>query len=117
LRPVEVNAPNGHIILCAKKDSVLVPIAKVATYAMGKVAMYPQSELRQLQQMKQNARKLFERNPGNEQRLSHLKKLRHNYERSRSMLKSLQKVGLNDSENDINNCIPLASCGRKSYDG
>lgn len=82
-----------------------MPIAKVATYGMGKVAMYPSSELRQLQQMKQNERKLFERNPGNEQRLGHLKKLKHNYERSQAMLKSLQKVGLNDSDSDINNII------------
>ena len=36
-----------------QKDSVLVPIAKVATYGMGKVPMYPESELQQLQQMKQ----------------------------------------------------------------
>ncbi len=82
-----------------------MPIAKVATYGMGKVAMYPESELRQLQQMKQNDRKLFDRNPGNEQRLRHLKKLRHNYERSQSMLKSFIAIGFTDSDSDINNIV------------
>ncbi len=56
-----------------------MPISKVSIYAMGKIAMYPQEELRQLQQLKQKARKEFDKNPENERRLNQIKKLRHNY--------------------------------------
>lgn len=72
---------------------------------MGKVAMYPQEELRQLQQLKQTARKEFDKNPESERRLNQIKKLRHNYERSQSMFASIQQVGLTDSAEDINQII------------
>jgi hypothetical protein len=82
-----------------------VPISKVSIYAMGKVAMYPQEELRQLQQLKQKARKEFDKNPENERRLNQIKKLRHNYERSQSMFVAIQQVGLTNSAEDINKII------------
>ncbi len=72
---------------------------------MGKVAMYPKQELRQLQEMKQTARKEFDKNLDNEQRLEHIKKLRHNYERSQEMFASIKKIGFTDSVEDINNII------------
>jgi hypothetical protein len=72
---------------------------------MGRVAMYPQEELRQLQQLKQGYRKEFDKNPENERRLNQIKKLRHNYERSQSMFVSLQQVGLTNSAEDINKII------------
>jgi hypothetical protein len=82
-----------------------VPISKVSIYAMGKIAMYPQEELRQLQQLKQKARKEFDKNPENERRLNQIKKLRHNYERSQSMFVAIQQVGLTNSAEDINKII------------
>ena len=82
-----------------------MPISKVSIYAMGKVAMYPQEELRQLQQLKQKARKEFDKNPENERRLNQIKKLRHNYERSQSMFVAIQQVGLTNSAEDINKII------------
>jgi hypothetical protein len=72
---------------------------------MGRVAMYPQEELRQLQQLKQGSRKEFDKNPENERRLNQIKKLRHNYERSQSMFVSIQQVGLTNSAEDINKII------------
>lgn len=72
---------------------------------MGKVVMYPQEELRQLQQLKQKARKEFDKNPENECRLNQIKKLRHNYERSQAMFASIQQVGLTNSAQDINKII------------
>jgi hypothetical protein len=82
-----------------------VPIRKISIYAMGQVAMYPQAELRQLQQLKQESRKEFDKNPENEHRLNQIKKLRHNYERSQSMFISIQQAGLNNSVEDINKII------------
>jgi hypothetical protein len=72
---------------------------------MGQVAMYPQEELRQLQQLKQGSRKEFDKNPENERRLNQIKKLRHNYERSQAMFASIQQVGLTNSAEDINKII------------
>ena len=82
-----------------------MPISKISIYAMGQVAMYPQEELRQLQQLKQGSRKEFDKNPENERRLNQIKKLRHNYERSQAMFASIQQVGLTNSAEDINKII------------
>ena len=51
---VEFQVTTGQTVHCAKQGFVLVPISKISIYAMGRVAMYPQEELRQLQQLKQN---------------------------------------------------------------
>lgn len=67
--------------------------------------MYPQDELRQLQSMKQNSRKEFDKHPENEGRLQKIKDLKHNYERSQGMLASIRQVGLTDSADDINKII------------
>jgi len=67
--------------------------------------MYPQEELRQLQQLKQKARKEFDKNLENERRLNQIKKLRHNYERSQSMFVSIQQIGLTNSAEHINKII------------
>lgn len=72
---------------------------------MGQVAMYPQEELRQLQQLKQESRKEFDKNLENEHRLNQIKKLRHNYERSQSMFISIQQVGLTNSAEYIKKII------------
>jgi hypothetical protein len=89
-------------VLCAKKGKVLISITKISEYTMGKVAIYPQSELRELQYLKQHSRKQYDQNPNNEKRLQQIKKLKHNYDRSLAMLKVIQSVGLNDSQETVN---------------
>jgi hypothetical protein len=89
-------------ILCAKKGNVLISITKISEYAMGKVAIYPQKELKELQYLKQHSRKQYDQNPNNEKRLQQIKRLKHNYERSIAMLKVIESLGLNDSQETIN---------------
>lgn len=89
-------------VLCAKKNNILISITKISEYAMGKVAIYPHNELKELQYLKQNSRKQYDQNHNNERRLQQIKKLKHNYDRSIAMLRVIQSVGLNDSQYTIN---------------
>ncbi|MBD2773836.1 hypothetical protein [Iningainema tapete] len=102
---VSFQVTTGQIVSCAKKGAVLVAIAKVENYVMGKVAMYPQEEMRRLQQMKQEFRKEFDIDPNNEARLEEIKRLKKNYERSQEMFESIKSIGLTDSVDDINKII------------
>lgn len=102
---VQFQVHTGQFVPCAKKGSVLVSLAKVEIYALGKVAMYPKEELRQLQQMKQINRKQFDKDPQNETRLEEIKRLKKNYERSQEMFESIRKIGLTDSVEDMNKII------------
>jgi len=103
---IEVKAPNGSIIRCAKQGSVLVPINKIAIYPMGKVAMYPKEELQHLQNLKQTDRKRFDEDPHNEARLVKIRDvLKPNYERSQEMFESIKQVGMCDSIEDVNRII------------
>jgi hypothetical protein len=114
LEIVDVQAPNGKIIACAKQSSVLVPIDKVAIYAMGKVKKYPEEELRQLQKLKQKDRKSFDANSENERRLKEIKKMKRNDERSQEMFASIKKIGFADSVEDISTIIKhLLSIGEE----
>jgi hypothetical protein len=95
---VDIPLPGtDRTIACAKKGSVLVPLGKVEVYAMGKVSMYPKEELRSLQDMKQRQRREFDRDPENEAKLEKIKGLKHNYERSQEMLRSIESIGIIDS--------------------
>ncbi|GEM_PF-1350171 len=105
LEIADIQAPNGEIIACAKQGSVLVPVNKVAIFAMGKVNKYPEKELRRLQDRKQKDRKNFDANPESERRLEEIKILRDNYERSQEMLESIRKIGFEDSVDDISTII------------
>jgi len=105
LEIVDVQASNGKTITCAKQGSVLVPIAKVAIYAMGKVKKHPEEELRQLQELKQKDRKRFEANPENKRRLKEVKMLKHNYERSQELFESIKEIGFSDSVEDISTVV------------
>ena len=67
--------------------------------------MYPKEELKQLQEMKQTKRQEFDRNAQNEKRLSKIKSLKHNYERSQEMFKTLINSGMTDSIEDVNKLI------------
>jgi len=105
LEIVEVRAPQGKIIQCAKQGSTLVPLAKIAVSAMGKYKKYPEEEFRQLQELKQKNRKSFDADPKHGSRLEELKKLKHNYERSQEMFESIKKVGLTDAVDDLSAII------------
>jgi hypothetical protein len=97
---------NGKITPCVQKGSVRIPIDRVNIFCMGKVAMYPKEELRQLQELKQNDRKKFDSNPENEKRLVLIRDgLKHNYERSQEMFESIEKVGWGDSVEVIDTII------------
>lgn len=111
---IQFQVKTGKTVACARRGKVLVALTKVEIYAMGKVAMYPYEELRELQQMKQTARKGFDHNPENEERLKKIKDLKHNYERSQAMLKAIKSVGLTDAVDDINMIIlHLLSVGER----
>ena len=68
--------------------------------------MYPRDELRELQRLKQENRKLFDQDPNNEARLVEIRdRLKHNYERSQEMFESINNIGMSDSVADINAII------------
>ena len=69
---------------------------------MGKVSGYSKQELSELQAFKQSNRKLFDSDSNNEKRLSQIKKLKHNYERSRAMLNSILLAGFDESSETVN---------------
>lgn len=61
----------------------------------------PKQELRELNALRQNNRKLFDSNPENTERLKKLNKLNHNYDRSIDMATKLESIGLiNTKENN-----------------
>jgi len=101
----EFTVSTGQKILCAIGGSVLVPIAKISIYAMGKVPIYPKQELSELQSFKQSNRRLFDSDSNNEKRLLEIKKLKHNYERSQAMLNSVLSMGFDDSASTVNTII------------
>jgi len=106
METVDITAPNGTVIVCAKQGNVLVPVNRVAIYPMGKVPMYPKEELRQLQEFKQRDRKAFDQDPGNEARLVDIRdRLKHNYERSQEMFASIKSIGMADTVEDVNTII------------
>jgi hypothetical protein len=69
---------------------------------MGKISGYSKQELSELQAFKQSNRKLFDSDSNNEKRLLEIKKLKHNYERSRAMLNSILLAGFDDSSETVN---------------
>jgi hypothetical protein len=69
---------------------------------MGKVSGYSKQELSELQAFKQSNRKLFDSDSNNEKRLLEIKKLKHNYERSRAMLNSILLAGFDESSETVN---------------
>jgi len=112
---VEVTAFNGVKVQCVKQGSILIPVGKATIFPMGKVAMYPKDELRELQQEKQNDRKNYDKDPANEERLEKLKSLKHNWERSQQMFENLSKVGFANSIDTVNTIMSLVSAASGGY--
>lgn len=99
----EITAPNGKKINCAVDGRALVPVEKVTAYARGNVPDL-RVQLRELQNLKQTSRKLFDADPNNEILLKSLKDKKHNFERAIDMAKNLEEIGLPNTE-EMNNKI------------
>lgn len=54
-------------------------------------------ELRELKQLRQTKRKVFDADPQNAERIKRLESMKHNFERSDDMRKKLESIGLNDT--------------------
>ncbi|MNI17736.1 hypothetical protein D3C73_711170 [compost metagenome] len=54
-------------------------------------------ELRELKQLRQTQRKVFDADPQNAERIKRLESMKHNYERSEDMRNKLESIGLGDT--------------------
>lgn len=71
-------------------------------------------KLRELNQMKQTQRKLFDADPQNAKEIERLKQMKHNYERSQDMKKNLETIGLSDTmENNEKIAEHIIDVGKK----
>ena len=87
-------AENGKVIPCVQKGLVKVAIDKANIYCMGKVPMYPQEELQQLQRLKQSNRKQFDADKENEK----------NYEEAKYYDKTKELLVITCSRDNIGSC-------------
>ncbi|MEK4043779.1 hypothetical protein NSU18_08945 [Paenibacillus sp. FSL H8-0048] len=97
----EVIAPStGKPIKVYTDGNTTIPIDKIEKYMRGKVNVNIQElskELRELKQLRQTQRKVFDADPQNAERIKRLESMKHNYERSDDMRKKLESIGLNDT--------------------
>jgi hypothetical protein len=97
----EITAPaSGKSVKVYTDGKTIVPIDKVEKYVRGKVDVDIQSvskELRDLKQFRNSQRKLFDADPKNAIQIEHLEKMKHNFERSDNMRKTLESIGLADT--------------------
>lgn len=98
----EVIAPSsGKAIKVYTDEKSIIPIDKIEKYMRGKVNVNIQEvtkELRELKQMRQSQRKVFDANPENAERIKRLESMKHNYERSQDMGSKLEFIGLGDTK-------------------
>ncbi|WP_158516614.1 hypothetical protein [Scytonema hofmannii] len=103
---MEITAPNGQIIPCAKRGSVLIPISKVAVFGMGKVEFPEREELELLRADRRADQRAFSKNQTKVKRLRFLEEgPEYNYKRSQGNLKVLLNVGMVDSVDNVNEII------------
>jgi len=96
-----INATNGVEILCFSFNKGLVPIDKILMYARGRVRGVEnlsnlEKEFVELKNLKQTARKSFDKNLGNAERLKRLEKDIDNIIKSLNNKKGLEKAGFVD---------------------
>lgn len=98
----EVIAPSsGKAIKVYTDEKSIIPIDKIEKYMRGKVNVKIEEvtkELRELKQMRQSQRKVFDANPENAERIKRLESMKHNYERSQDMGSKLEFIGLGDTK-------------------
>ncbi|GGD60030.1 PrsW family glutamic-type intramembrane protease [Paenibacillus nasutitermitis] len=118
LKTEEVIAPqSGKAIKVFTDGNTIVPVDKIEKYLRGKVNVNIQDvkqEIRDLKQLKQTQRKVFDADPKNASRLKSLEKMKHNFERSDDMRKNLESVGLDDTiENNQSIAKHLMDVGKQ----
>ncbi|MEK7433932.1 MAG: hypothetical protein AABZ74_12415 [Cyanobacteriota bacterium] len=99
----EFPVPYGNKINKVKvalKDDVAVPTGKVEIFIRGKAKTFTKEmaeELKSLNEAKKANPKEFEANPENVSKLKNLEKLKHNFERTLEMAKTLERAGIEDT--------------------
>ncbi|WP_026703839.1 hypothetical protein [Flavobacterium soli] len=96
-----IKATNGTEILCFSFNKALVPVDKILMYARGKVIdadnlVTLQKELADLKNLRQTARKVFEKTPLNADKIKLLDKRIENILKSLNNKKGLEKAGFID---------------------
>lgn len=84
---------NGRVVTVVSQDGAIVSVDKVEVYARGGSPNVSQ-ELSELQAFKQQNRKVFDLDTGNQMRIDQLKEQLHNFQRSQAMAKDLENIGL-----------------------
>lgn len=101
LKTEEVIAPqSGKAIKVYTDGNTIIPVDKIEKYLRGKVNVNIQEvkqELRELKQLKQTQRKVFDADPQNAKRIKELEKMKHNFDRSDDMRQKLESIGLSDT--------------------
>ncbi|MFD0678039.1 MULTISPECIES: PrsW family glutamic-type intramembrane protease [unclassified Paenibacillus] len=118
LKTEEVTAPqSGKTIKVYTDGKTIIPVDKIEKYLRGKVNVNIQEvkkELRDLKQLKQTQRKVFDADRQNADRLKSLDKMKHNFERSDDMRKKLESIGLSDTiENNQSIAKHLLKIGKQ----
>lgn len=98
---VDVTAPNGRVIKCIARGSVLVPKGKIEIYACGKVLFPEHEELAQLRKERRPNQQKFSKNLAKVRRLDQLERKEGNQRNSLNNLAALLKVGMSDSAEDM----------------
>ncbi|UVI33429.1 PrsW family glutamic-type intramembrane protease [Paenibacillus spongiae] len=122
LRTEEVIAPqSGKAIRVYTDGDTIIPVDKIEKYLRGKVNVNIQEvtkELRELKQLKQTQRKVFDADRQNAERMKKLEKMKHNFERSDDMRQKLESVGLHDTiENNQSIAKHLLEVGKQIKPG
>ncbi|MEQ1737139.1 MAG: hypothetical protein ABL886_12145, partial [Rhodoglobus sp.] len=96
--------PHGHSVEVIQNERAVVPTGKVEAYSRGKTPFTPEmaQEFKDLKQRRQMERKEFDRDPANAARIKELEKLKHNYERSLEMARTLDESGIPETPENNN---------------
>ncbi|WP_051620561.1 PrsW family glutamic-type intramembrane protease [Paenibacillus sp. UNC451MF] len=101
LKTEEVIAPqSGKAIKVYTDGNTIIPVDKIEKYLRGKVNVNIQEvtqELRDLKQLRQTQRKVFDADPQNAKRIKRLEQMKHNFDRSDDMRQKLESIGLSDT--------------------
>jgi len=112
---IEILLPTGQSVQCIKLESVLIPIAKVAVYGMGR-SQVTSEELAELEQLKRERRtnqRAF-RESGKLDRLHELQRKQDNQRKSLENLEALLESGLLIAPEDIRRIVShLLECGAR----
>lgn len=110
---IEILLPTGQVVQCIKQEAVLIPIAKVTVYGMGK-SLVTSEELAELEQLKRERRtnqRAF-RESGKLDRLHELQRRRDNQRKSLENLAAPLETGLFVTGEDIRQIMAhLLECG------